>query len=116
MLKTVGLVLANVILLVTGQVLWKIGLRQLGPLSFAYIWQMFGSGWFVGGLLAFLAATAVWLLALSRADLSVVYPLQSIAYIIGMLAGLLIFQENVPVTAWVGGALILLGAYLVGYR
>ncbi|MGB9859815.1 MAG: EamA family transporter [Moorellaceae bacterium] len=116
MLKTVMLVIANVIFLVTGQVLWKIGLRQLGPLNLTDMWKIICSGWFLGGLFTFLGATAVWLLALSRSELSVVYPLQSVAYIIGMVAGLLFLQEDIPFTAWVGGALILVGAYLVGRR
>ncbi|MEW5763310.1 MAG: EamA family transporter [Bacillota bacterium] len=114
--KIAVLVLLNVLLLVTGQVLWKVGLNRTGPVGLADVWQLAASPWILGGLALFVVATAVWLAALSRAALSLVYPFQSLAYILGMVAGIVFFGERVPPTAWLGGFLIILGIYLVSLR
>jgi uncharacterized membrane protein len=45
--------------------------------------------------------------------LSAVYPLQSLAYALGIVAGILIFKEHVPAIRWVGVSVIVFGVYLV---
>ncbi|NPV30417.1 MAG: hypothetical protein HPY58_12380 [Firmicutes bacterium] len=113
MYKTLGLVLANVVLLVAGQILWKTGVNRLGSLDLSALPRLFVSPWIWGGILLFGAATVIWLVALSRAALSTLYPLQSLAYILGMAAGVLLFHEKVSWTGWLGGFLIFTGIYLI---
>lgn len=104
----------NVLLLVTGQLLWKVGMGQAqgaGPL-----WRhalLSPAIW--AGLGFYGAATILWLFVLSRLPLSVAYPLQATAYVLGMVAARLLLGEVVPPTSWMGGLLILLGAGLIGW-
>lgn len=111
-----GLIFLNVILLVSGQVLWKLGLDRLGGLSLESWPRLLTSLPILGGLVIYAAATVVWFIVLSRTKLSLAYPLQSIAYILGMLAGLLVFKETVPPLSWLGVILILGGVTLISLK
>ena len=55
----------------------------------------------------------IWLLALSRMDVSVAYPLSSIGYIMTALAGHFILQENLSMMKISGIVIIMLGVYVV---
>ncbi|PRR70677.1 EamA family transporter [Neomoorella humiferrea] len=111
-----GLILLNVVLLVSGQVFWKLGLDRLGGLSVQNWTGVFISPFIWSGIVLYVLATVVWFIVLSRANLSVAYPMQSIAYVFGMLAGLFIFQESITPLAWLGMVLVMTGVTLIGLR
>ncbi|TVX93870.1 EamA family transporter [Paenibacillus agilis] len=101
---------ANIILLVTGQILFKLGIEKAGGL----VWNKIITSWYViGGLSLYGIATILWFVVLSRLPLSVAYPLQSISYILGIAAAFFIFSEPVSPTKWVGALVILIGVYLI---
>ncbi|MCR8845573.1 EamA family transporter [Paenibacillus sp. SC116] len=101
---------ANIILLVTGQILFKLGIEKAGGL----VWNKIITSWYViGGLSLYGIATILWFVVLSRLPLSVAYPLQSISYILGIAAAFFIFSEPVSATKWVGAGVILIGVYLI---
>jgi len=113
-----GLIFLNVLALVGGQVLWKLGVSRhpLGAASPVALerWSALMTSPFIwGGLALYAVATVIWLHVLSQMDLSYAYPLQSLAYVLGMAAGILLFGETVSPTAWVGVALILAGVSLL---
>ena len=45
--------------------------------------------------------------------ISAAYPLLSLSYVMGLLAAAFIFHEHIPLTRWIGVALILVGVFLV---
>lgn len=60
------------------------------------------------------AATAFcWLYMLKRYPFSMVYPMLSLAYVMGMLAAVVFFHEQIPLTRWIGIALIMAGCVLI---
>lgn len=111
------LLLANIILLVTGQVLWKMGLSGMN-LKFTVhgIINMFINPYILGGLAVYSVATIIWFYILSKAELSLVYPLQSLCYVAAAIVALLVFKENIPPARWAGIGLIVLGAYFVSIK
>lgn len=111
-----GLIAVNIILLVTGQLLFKIGLHRIGAVTFHNLYLAFLSPLVVLGLCLYVIATACWFAILSRAELSVVYPLQSLSYVLGMVASVFILHEVVPPIRWVGVCVILVGVFLVSYQ
>lgn len=115
-MKTILLILLNVVLLTSGQLLWKKGLTAAGGLSLSNILQVFISPLVAAGLLLYVVATVVWFAVLSKADLSYAYPLQSIAYIVGMIAAWLILKEVIPLNRWVGVLIIMIGVAVVSYK
>lgn len=111
------LLLINILLLVLGQTLWKIGLSgiefKLDPVSLV---KMFLNPYIGGGLIIYGVATVVWLYILSKSDLSLVYPLQSLSYVFAAIIAVLIFKESIPLTRWAGIGLIMVGAYFVAIK
>lgn len=63
--------------------------------------------------LAFVLATALWLLGLQRVDLSFAYPLVSLSYAFVSLLAAFIFGERVGVRRWAAIGLIGLGVMLI---
>lgn len=110
------LVVINVFLLVTGQVLFKLGLDRIGVLTFGNLFAVFGSPIIWVGLILYVVATLLWFAILSRAQLSVVYPLQSLSYILGLFSSMVFLHEQVPPIRWVGTLVILLGVVLVTWQ
>lgn len=115
-MKPVPLILMNVLLLTTGQILWKIGLNQAGGFNMANAVKVLFSPLIIAGIVLFVIATGIWFAVLGKTDLSFAYPLQSTAYVLGMLAAWLIFKEVIPLTRWIGAGVIILGVYLVSMK
>ncbi len=110
-----GFVLLNVILLVIGQLLFKLGLDRIGAVTFSNMLQVFLSPWIWAGLGLYVFATLLWFAALSRANLSAVYPLQSLSYLVGLILSVAILHESASPLRWIGTFVILLGVVLVSW-
>lgn len=109
-LTSYGILLGNIVLLVLGQTLFKLGLQKAGGL----IWTKLTTSFYIyGGLALYGTATVLWFVVLSRLPLSVAYPLQSIAYVLALLVAGPVFGETITITRWVGIAIILIGVYIV---
>lgn len=112
--KSYFFLIANVLFLVIGQILWKLSFNK-NPLviSSEGIIRLIKDPLIWGGLFLFGIATLLWFVVLSNLNLSVAYPLQSISYVIGIIVAIIIFKEDVILVQWIGLALILIGVYLV---
>ncbi|MDQ0161900.1 EamA family transporter [Aeribacillus alveayuensis] len=111
------LILANTLILVSGQFLWKFGIQK-GSFSFKSlfsIFQMFLSPYIIGGLFLYGFATVLWLFILSRVPLSVAYPIQSLAYIFAVVGAYFIFNESITIYTILGCIFIMLGVSLIGF-
>ncbi|GAW93409.1 EamA family transporter [Calderihabitans maritimus] len=107
------LAVLNALLLVTGQIFWKLGLNRAGEFSWTNVWPVFSSPAVLAGIGIYVLSLFLWFYLLSRASLSFIYPVQSLAYVFGVLAGLFLFGETVPPVRWAGVLLIVVGVYLV---
>ena len=107
------IVFFNVVLLVSGQVCWKIALNRQPLKSFDGLWPLFQQPIMLLGCLLFGLATMIWFYALGKYDLSRIYPLQSLAYVLGAMSGVVIFKETMSVYQLSGLALIVGGAFLI---
>lgn len=107
---------ANILMLVAGQVFFKIGLQNIGGVSLQTMWKAALSPYIWAGLFLYVMATGVWFVVLSRMNLSVAYPLQSLAYVFGMVIAWGIFQETVPTIRWVGALVILIGVVMIAWE
>ena len=65
------------------------------------------------GILCFGVSSVFWLVVLSRIELSMAYPLVSIAYVVTAIFSYFIFKENVTLIRWIGILTICLGVFLV---
>jgi drug/metabolite transporter (DMT)-like permease len=110
------LILANTFLLVGGQFLWKLGLQhnELGFRSLRTVVQLIVSPYILGGLAIYAIATVLWLFILSRVDLGLAYPIQSMAYIFAVFGAYWLFNEPLSVPKIIGCLLILSGVVFIG--
>jgi len=115
----IPLILVGVLLNAAAQLALKQGMRQVGYFDFmvqnigqvfcavatnAYIWA---------GLCCYAVSVVVWLLVLSRVEVSYAYPLLSVGYIVTACAGWLFFQENMSITRLMGIIVICFGVWLI---
>lgn len=111
------ILLINVLLLVSGQVLFKWGLEASpSGLSIRSISVTLLNPWILLGLVLYAVATLLWFYVLKRAPLSLAYPIQSLSYVLGLLVSRYVFHETIPWTRWVGVLVILFGVAIVAYQ
>lgn len=112
-INTIFLVILNCCLLVLGQILWKTGLKQVNLHSAKdYILLLFNVNVF-SGLVVYVIATFIWFYILKKNDLSKVYPLQSMSYIIAMLAGYFFLHEHISRNTILGTIIICIGVFII---
>lgn len=106
----------NIILLVSGQIVWKMGLEQQGGIQLSNIMSVLFSPLILLGILFYGLATGLWFIVLSKLPLSLAYPLQSLAYALGIVAAWYFFGESVPLNRWIGVAVIVVGAIIIAAK
>lgn len=77
------------------------------------IWTILRNPLVIGGLIAYVVGAGLWLLVLSKADLSLVFPFTGLGFILTMLFGWLFLNEHVGFDRVMGTLIIAFGAYLV---
>ena len=60
-----------------------------------------------------MVSVVVWIVALSRVEVSIAYPMLSLGYVANALLAMWLFGEAVSLQRWVGIAVILVGVALV---
>jgi len=107
----------NIILLVLGQVMWKIAAEQiLFEISYKGITSWIFNMNFIAGCLLYVTATVFWMYLLSQKQLSDIYPLQSICYPLAVLVGILFFKESISFFKTIGILFIFFGAIFINVR
>ena len=113
------LILIGVLLNATAQLLLKAGARTIGslPVSFADAGLLLGraalNGPILTGLLCYAVSVAVWILALTRVEVSVAYPMLSVGYVVNAVAAWVLFSEQLSAQRLAGIGVIILGCWLV---
>lgn len=107
------LIALNIVLLVSGQVLWKTGVAKLSLHNMSSAFLALFSPWIFAGIVLYALATVVWIYLLSKMPISMLYPMQSLAYLATVLIAVLVFHEHVSVWRWTGVIVILFGVVLV---
>lgn len=113
------LIMLGVLLNAAAQLFLKEGMRRIG--HFDFVWanalpiaiQAAGNVFILAGLLCYVISVVVWLLVLSRVEVSFAYPLLSVGYIVNAVAGYYLFQENLSPTRITGILIICAGVYFV---
>jgi multidrug transporter EmrE-like cation transporter len=113
------LVISGVLLNAAAQLLLKWATGATGPIALSWdgltsatprLLAHFGL-W--SGITCYVISVVVWILALSRAQVSTVYPLLSIGYIVNAIGATLLLGEALPVSKVAGIAIIISGVFLL---
>ena len=121
MIKSIALIVLGVLIALVGQYCLKAGMNQVGRISgevlsnpVATFIKVF-SNWLVWlGLLFYVLSALIWLVVLSRVDLSFAYPFIGINYILVLLVSRFALGEQVGWIRWSGAVIIFVGVSLIG--
>jgi drug/metabolite transporter (DMT)-like permease len=114
-----GLILMDVILNVTGQLSLKYGMSKMGnfALSLTTLPPVFLKAatnlYVLFGLMCYGLGFMVWLIVLSKAEVSYAYPLISLGYVFTAILARAMFGEAVGVTRMTGIVITCLGVFLI---
>ena len=118
-LVSFSLILTGVLLNAAAQLLLKAGTTRIGEFQFSLenvvpIGLKIATQWpIIGGLACYVVSVVVWIMALSRVEVSVAYPLLSVGYVVNALAAWYLFGEAVTPMRFIGIGVIIVGVWLV---
>jgi multidrug transporter EmrE-like cation transporter len=114
-----ALVLSGVLLNAVAQLLLKAGTRHVGAFEFSFAnvipvgAQIFTNWPIIAGLGCYVISVLVWILALSRVEVSVAYPMLSIGYVVNAGLAWWLFGEAVTPMRLIGIGVICIGVFIV---
>ncbi len=114
------LLLISVLASVTGQFFLKLGALKLGRVNLAnavnQVFSIITTPELLIGLTCYGIGAIVYILVLTRVNLSVAGPSASLVYVFSVLLGYFLFRESIPPVRLVGLSLIVSGVILVIWR
>lgn len=114
-----ALVLTGVLLNAAAQLLLKAGTTAIGHFDFTLAnavpigLKVAFEPHIVAGLGCYVVSVVVWILALSRVEVSVAYPMLSLGYVVNAIAAYYLFGESVNAMRLTGIGVIIVGVVLV---
>lgn len=119
LLKPFLILIIAVLFSVTGELLLKHGMNQVGFFSlqpgqfFSTLPRVFASPFILLGFGSIFTGSIFWLSVISRVPLSYAYPMLSTSYILVVLASWIFFGEHITLTRIAGVAVIIAGVAVV---
>jgi len=114
-----SLVLCGVLLNAAAQLLLKAGTNAVGAFEFSRDnvlpvgWKLASEPHIIGGLACYVVSVVVWIMALSRVEVSIAYPMLSIGYVVNAIAAWYLFGEAVTAMRMTGIGFIIVGVFIV---
>lgn len=114
-----SLVLCGVLLNAAAQLLLKAGTNAIGVFEFSREnilpvgWKVASEPHIMTGLACYVVSVVVWIMALSRVEVSIAYPMLSIGYVVNAIAAWYLFGEAVTVMRFTGIGFIIIGVFIV---
>ena len=113
------LIFSAIILNVCGHLFLKAGMNKIGAISVDQLLlsfsKIFTTPYVILGLLSYVSSVAMYMVVLSRVDISYAYPLMmGLGYVLIVLFSWQIFAEPFSTFKWIGIVLILMGVFLLG--
>lgn len=114
-----ALILIGVLLNAGAQLMLKAGMAQIGYFEFTLsnalpiALKVMANLPIIGGVMLYGVSIVIWLLVLSRVEVSFAYPMISIGYIVNAIAAYYLFGEPLTSMRMFGIFIIISGVYLV---
>ncbi|MGZ5049993.1 MAG: SMR family transporter [Methylobacter sp.] len=113
------LILTGVMLNAVAQLALKASVKEMGAIglnlssSATAFFRLAGEPFLWTGLTCYGVSVIVWILALSRVDVSIAYPMLSMGYVVNALAAWYLFGEAMNPSRLIGIGIVLLGVYVL---
>ena len=92
-----------------GQYCWKFAMSNMDEiddmgnlLQFKVLYEIFTDKWVLLGLVLYAGSMVLWLGALSTLDVSLMYPLLSLGYVITAILAFVFLKETITMERWCG--------------
>ena len=114
-----ALIFAGVMLNVAAQLLIKAGTNSVGYFEFSREnilpigTRLATEPAIIGALFCYALSVVIWILALSRVQVSIAYPLLSMGYVVNAVAAWYLFNEAFNPTKVLGIGVIILGVIII---
>jgi len=114
-----ALIFTGVLLNAAAQLLLKAGTNAVGRFEFSAQnivpigVKLAFEPHIAGGVACYVVSLVVWIMGLSRAEVSIAYPMLSIGYVLNAVAAWYLFGESLTAQKLVGIAFIVAGVFLV---
>lgn len=114
-----SLIFAGVLLNAIAQLLLKAGTNAVGQFEFTAAnivpvgMKLAFQPHIVTGVACYVVSLVVWIMGLSRVEVSVAYPMLSIGYLINAIAAWYLFGESLSALRLTGIGFIIVGVFLV---
>lgn len=118
-MRHLPLILFGVLLNAIAQLLLKQGMLRIGGFTVdasvltGALPKILASPWVWGGMLSYAVSIFVWLVVLSRVDVSYAYPMVGFGYVFATIVAWAVFHESVSLTRVAGIAVVCLGIYII---
>ena len=118
-MKPILFFISSLLFGVVGQLMLKKGMNKVGEISLLKdnliktIFKMFTNKSVLTGVFIFGFSMIFWMFALSGLELSYIYPMVSITYVLIALGSKIFFKENVTWKRWISIIIICIGVSLV---
>ncbi len=99
-----------------GQLTLKHGMNSFGPIrmqNLSSLVNAFTNPYVLAGFILYGLSALVWMIVLSRVEVSWAYPMVSISYVVVVVASRFLFQEDVDFNRILGTLVICVGVFLV---
>ncbi len=114
-----GLIITGVLLNAVAQLALKASVKEMGAIELSMVSAfptaqrlMLEPGLWLG-LVCYGVSVIVWILALSRVDVTIAYPMLSIGYIVNAFAAWALFGEALGPGRLIGIGVIILGVFIL---
>ena len=116
-MKGIPLILLAVALGAVGQIVMKRGMQIYGEVSAASVWgqliPILKTPQVAIGLFCYAVSAVLWIAVVSNVDLSLAYPMVSLAYVIVFVASWLLLGEHISALRLVGLLIIVAGVIVI---
>ena len=118
-LSTFAFIFAGVLLNACAQLLLKAGTNAVGAITIeratilTTAFRVLTQWPVIAGLACYVISGGVWIVGLSRVDVSIAYPMLSLGYVVNALAAYWLFGEMIGPLRMAGIVLILAGVFLI---
>jgi len=101
------------------QLMLKRGLIEVGQFpgvkdALAFFLKAYTNGYVIGAVVLTVVTALAWMSAVSKGELSHLYPFMALSYALVAIFSQFLFSESVSLTRWAGIAIICVGVAIVG--
>jgi drug/metabolite transporter (DMT)-like permease len=121
MLLPILSIVVAIVFAATGQLLFKLGMDQVTAMqvndvaatSQPLLFKALLTPAVIAGLISYAIGTLGWLVALSKFQLSLAYPILALSNILVPIGARVVFHEDISIVRWVGIVVVTLGVIII---